>query len=317
MIKLAFIGCGGIARQHIEHARDLAGTTIAGYCDPDPDALNQARALAPAPIYSQWDDLLAAVQPDAVVVSVPHSLHVPALRAALWAGAHVLCEKPLAPTAAEAQMLVDLADARGRLLGIRYQCRADGPWRWMHRYVAEGAYGPVHYVQALLWQNWRGEGWRGDPAMAGGGELNDAGSHLVDAMLWSTGVRPTAVAALTDNRDLRVDRLASVSFAFPGGLGSLAIVGETAEPGYDSGMEVWCRDAHISLRGFAGGAITVSGHPVPREEMPALPAEGVVNFIEAIRGNTTLQAMPECGVLVAAFTAAAYQSAREGRAIAL
>ncbi len=315
MVKLAFIGCGEIARQHIEATKRLPCVTIAGYCDTNPDALACAYALAAAPTFNDWHALLAGTTPEAVVVSVPHSLHAAAITAALDAGAHVLCEKPLAPTAAEAQGLADLARARDRLLGIRYQCHADGAWRWVHRHVVGGAFGPVHYVQALLWQNWVGEGWRGDPALARGGELNDAGSHLVDAMLWSTGVRPTMITALTENRDLRVDRLASVSFAFAGGLGSLSIVGETAEPGYDSAMDVWCRDAHISLRGFSGGAITVNGRAVPREEMPSLPEEGVANFVGAIQGEAALQAAPECGVLVAAFTAGAYLSAGEGRAI--
>ncbi|HVA90657.1 MAG TPA: Gfo/Idh/MocA family oxidoreductase [Chloroflexota bacterium] len=317
MITLAFIGCGGIARQHIAAVRDCRDAVIVGYCDPSPDALGRARDLAPAPTYRDWDTLLAAAAPDAVVVSVPHSLHVAAITSALRHGAHVLCEKPLAPSAAEARDLVELAQAHRRLLGLRYQCHADGAWGWIQRHVARGAFGPVHYVQALLWQNWVGEGWRGDPDLACGGELNDAGSHLVDAMLWSTGLRPTVVTALTDNRDLRVERLASVSFRFAGGLGSLSIVGETAEPGYDSTLDVWCRDARVSLRGFSDGTVSVNGQPVSREEMPPLPTEGVANFLGAIRGEAPLQAAPECGVLVAAFTAATYQSAREGRAVPL
>ncbi|HVC82704.1 MAG TPA: Gfo/Idh/MocA family oxidoreductase [Chloroflexota bacterium] len=317
MIKLAFIGCGGIARQHIAAAMNCPDAAIVGYCDPSPNALELVRALAPAAAYHDWDELLTEARPDAVVVSVPHSLHVAAITAALRHGAHVLCEKPLAPSAAEARQLVELAQARGRLLGLRYQCHADGAWGWIQRHVAAGAFGPVHYVQALLWQNWVGEGWRGDPDLACGGELNDAGSHLVDAMLWSTGLRPTAVTALTDNRDLRVERLASLSFRFAGGLGSLSIVGETAEPGYDSTLEVWCRDARVSLRGFSDGTVAVNGRPVPRMDMPPLPDEGVGNFIRAIHGEAPLQAAPECGVLVAAFTAAAYQSAREGRVVPL
>src|SRR5438105_4367071 len=153
MIKLAFIGCGGIARQHIAVARDCRDTTIVGYCDLTPDALGRACALVPAPTYRDWHTLLTATTPDAVVVSVPHSLHVAAITAALQHDAHVLCEKPLAPSAAEARDLVNIAQSRGRLLGLRYQCHADGPWGWIQRHVAAGAFGPVHYVQALFWQN--------------------------------------------------------------------------------------------------------------------------------------------------------------------
>ncbi len=317
MVRMAFIGCGGIARQHIEVARSLAGLTIVGYCDTDPRALDAARALAPAPTFAGWDDLLMETRPEAVVVAVPHSLHSAALTAALEANAHVLCEKPLAPTVSEARHVVDLARSRGRLLGIRYQCRADGAWQWLRRHVAEGVFGPVYYIQALLWQNWLGEGWRGDPALALGGELNDAGSHLIDAMLWSTAVQPRVIAAMTENRDLLVDRLASISFRFDGGLGSVSIVGETVEPGYDSRLDVWCRDAHVSLHGFSNGVITVNGHSVPARDMPGLPEEGVANFVRAIRGEVALQAEPESGILVAAFTAGAYESVREGRAITL
>ncbi|MEY9928107.1 scyllo-inositol 2-dehydrogenase (NADP+) [Catenulispora sp. GP43] len=123
---------------------------------------------------------------DLVVVASPNDTHSPSARAALEAGLPVVVDKPLAPTAAEARELIELAEARGVMLTVFQNRRWDSDFRTAKHLIAEGGLGDVHRFESRF-ERWRPQiatGWResADPAKAGG-VLNDLGSHLVDQAL--------------------------------------------------------------------------------------------------------------------------------------
>ncbi|MET7937747.1 Gfo/Idh/MocA family oxidoreductase [Streptomyces sp. NPDC005322] len=153
-----------------------------------PERQRQARAEHPdVRLADSADELWGrADELDLIVIASPNRTHVPLARAALEAGLPVVVDKPLAATAAEAEELAALADARGLLLSVFQNRRWDNDFLTLRKLMADGALGEVQRFESRF-ERWRPQlkgGWResGDPAEAGG-LLYDLGSHLVDQAL--------------------------------------------------------------------------------------------------------------------------------------
>jgi len=153
--------------------------------------LARAAALAPAgPVYDDYAALLADPDVDAVYISLTNDVHAQWSIAALAAGKHVLCEKPLAMTATEVDAMVAAADASGRLLVEASWYRWHPRVRLAARLVREGAIGVVRHVAAGFTFDGRLDGnYRLDPSR-GGGALYDVGCYAVSAALWAFGGAP-------------------------------------------------------------------------------------------------------------------------------
>lgn len=149
-----------------------------------------------------WDGV--ALDPvDLVVVTTPNATHVPLARAAIAAGRHVVVDKPLAPTAAEARQLDTAARAQGVLLIPFHNRRWDGDFRTVQQLITDGALGDVHRF-ASRFDRWRPTpraGWKEvSGAGAATGLLYDLGTHLVDQALVLFGSVGTIYAELNRRR---------------------------------------------------------------------------------------------------------------------
>lgn len=165
-----------------------------------------------------YDSLLADDTVDAVYVALANDAHAPYATAALDAGKHVLCEKPLALSLAEADAMADAAKANERLLveasWYRWHPRVRLAQRLLHEIDAIGA---VRYVSAGFTFAGVADGnYRLDPAK-GGGALYDVGCYAVSAALWAFGTPPRTVEAKADVGPTGVDLTASLSVSFDGG----------------------------------------------------------------------------------------------------
>jgi xylose dehydrogenase (NAD/NADP) len=200
VIRWGFLGAGSIAAAALApavHAADGAVLQAAAARDPQ-----RAAALGPVTTHPSYDALLADDEVDAVYVSLSNEAHLPWTLAALAAGKHVLCEKPLCLTAAEVDQI---AAARGDLLVV------EASWyRWHPRVrLAQqrlAQIGPVEHVTAGFTFAGQLDGnYRMDPAR-GGGALYDVGHYAVSAALWAVGRGlPTDVAARARWADGGVD----------------------------------------------------------------------------------------------------------------
>jgi predicted dehydrogenase len=197
-------GLGG----RVFHAPLVAATPglrLATIVTGDPERQGDARRRHPeARILPRVDDLwAAAADHDLVVVTTPNRFHVPLALAALESGLPVVVDKPLAPTAAEAEPLLAVAAASGLLLSVFQNRRWDGDFLTVRRLVADDAVGRVTRFESRF-ERWRPErrteAWRehGDPR-EGGGLLLDLGSHLVDQAVVLFGP-PTHVYAEVERR---------------------------------------------------------------------------------------------------------------------
>src|SRR5262249_1804318 len=138
-----------------------------------------------------WAEALAVEDLDAVSIATPPALHREIALAALERGCHVLCEKPLAPTAAECRGMLDAARAGGVVRATNYEWRLVSNFQRLHTLIAEGWVGEVQQARLDWLAPWESDprrpfGWRHSRAQAGFGVLGDQ-SHLLDDLLWNLG----------------------------------------------------------------------------------------------------------------------------------
>jgi predicted dehydrogenase len=190
-LRAGIIGLG-VGKAHAKGYAGNHGAQLVALCDTDELRLNELGAqygVPPEGRFTDYKKMLSEARLDLVSVCLPNFLHADATIAALDAGVHVLCEKPMAPTVAQAQDMIAAAGRNGRQLMVAYNYRYRADVRWIRRVVESGQLGNVYHVYAA----WRretgipGSGWFGNKQMAGGGALIDLGVHVLDLTMWLLG----------------------------------------------------------------------------------------------------------------------------------
>lgn len=187
--------------------------------------LDQARAVAAQlgipKAYGSYEDLLADPEIEAVYNPLPNHLHVPVSIEAAEAGKHVLCEKPIAMTAKEAERLIAVRDYAGVRIEEAFMVRHHPQWRRVRDLVREGRIGELRAFQAFFSYNNPDPANIRNKADIGGGGIYDIGVYPTVTARFLFGAEPTRVVSLIE-RDptTKVDRLASAILDFPGGQAS-------------------------------------------------------------------------------------------------
>ncbi|PSR52949.1 dehydrogenase [Adhaeribacter arboris] len=200
-IKVGVAGLGFIGPAHIEALRRQPDIEVIAINDFSEEyARTKADSLGIEKSYGNFDAMLA--DPDIAVVHIctPNFLHYPMAKAALLAGKHVVCEKPLANTVAEAEELVALAAKTGLVNAIHFNLRYYPLIRHMRAMRVKGELGNVHSVIGSYLQDWlfyaTDYNWRLEPDKSGESRaIADIGSHLIDLIEYITGLEITAVMA--------------------------------------------------------------------------------------------------------------------------
>jgi len=182
------------------HAREYAAARhadLVALCDLDHDLLDEYHAIYPGTqLYTDAHELFSSGTVDAVSIAVPNFLHAELSIAALPAGLHVLCEKPMALNAVQAERMLLAARQADRILMVHFNYRFSPPSRFAKQYVEAGHLGQVYYAKTR-WLRARGipklGGWFGIKRLSGGGPMIDLGVHRLDLALWLMGY-PKAVA---------------------------------------------------------------------------------------------------------------------------
>ncbi|AGL15175.1 Gfo/Idh/MocA family protein [Actinoplanes sp. N902-109] len=237
MIGHAFMGAAhSQAWRTVNHAFDLPlSARLAVVCGRDEQRAAAAAAkLGWAAHATDWREVVARDDIDLVDVCTPGDTHAEIAIAALAAGKHVLCEKPLANSVAEAREMAAAA-AAAEVRGVRAMCgfnyRRVPAVTLMRDLVAAGRIGTVRHVRAVYLQDWIVDPefplvWRLRRDVAGSGALGDIGAHIVDLTQFVTGQHITAVTALTETfvreRPLPVSS-AGLSGNGGGGLGEVTV----------------------------------------------------------------------------------------------
>ncbi|MGO4533293.1 Gfo/Idh/MocA family protein [Leifsonia sp. 2MCAF36] len=269
-LRAGVIGLGWAGQQHMAAYDALPGVelvAIAGMEDVPRAELGEKYGIDR--LHRDWQELIAEGGLDVVSVAVPTFLHAPIAVGALDAGIHVLSEKPIARTAAEAQTMVEAAHRAGRVLEVAFNHRRRGDIQALKAAIDEGQIGRPYHARAI-WLRRAGipalGSWFTNREMAGGGPLIDIGVHVLDYALHLFGEpRVEAVSAVTHaelgirgrggataakqnvGSDYEVEDLASLLLRLEGG-GSIVI--ETSWAAYRPAGD----EFGITLYGTEGGA---------------------------------------------------------------
>lgn len=190
-LNIGIIGCGGIANnKHMPALSKLSDKCeMVAFCDIIPERAQQAAAqygTADAKVYTDYHELLADKSIDVVHVLTPNVAHAPITVAAFEAGKHVMCEKPMAHTSADAKTMIEAWKKSGKKFTIGYQNRFRPEIQMLHRCCEQGELGEIYFAKAHAIRRRAVPTWGVFPnkALQGGGPLIDIGTHALDMTLW-------------------------------------------------------------------------------------------------------------------------------------
>jgi len=203
-LRVAIIGCGGIAKgKHLPSLAKLSQIEMVAFCDIEEDRAVEAASkygTEDAAIYVDYQELLKDETIDVVHVCTPNDSHADITVAALEADKHVMCEKPMAKTAADARRMVEAAKRTGKKLTIGYQNRFRTDSQYLQKVCERGDLGEIYYAKAHAIRRRAVPTWGVflDEEKQGGGPLIDIGTHALDLTLWMmNNYKPKAVLGST------------------------------------------------------------------------------------------------------------------------
>ena len=205
-LKVAVIGNGGISGVHLRGYSLNPDVEIYALCDINEDRLNRRGDeyhVDPARRFTDVNEMLAACpEIEAVSVCTWNAAHAQCAIAALNAGKHVLCEKPMAMTVEEAEAMQAAAEKNNKLLMIGFVRRFGNDCAIMKDFIDNGYFGDIYYAKATyLRRKGCPGGWFGDKARSGGGPLIDLGVHIIDLCRYLMGnPKPVSVYGATFNK---------------------------------------------------------------------------------------------------------------------
>ena len=190
IVRIGIIGCGGIANgKHMPSLSALKNVQLVAFCDLIEERAQKAAekyGIEGAKVYTDYKELLKDETIEVVHVLTPNRSHAEISIDALHAGKHVMCEKPMAKSAADARRMVEAAKETGKKLTIGYQHRHKPSTNYLKAVIERGDLGEIYYAQALAVRR------RGTPNWGvflneyeqGGGPLIDIGTHSLDVTLY-------------------------------------------------------------------------------------------------------------------------------------
>lgn len=345
-IGVGIIGAGGIAQAaHIPSFRKLDGVRVRALCEPNEEKLKAVAGRFEIPlVFTDYRSMLERDDISAVSVCSPNFLHREHSVAALKAGKHVLCEKPVAMNSAEAEEILATAAAAKRKFMVAFPQRFRETSVFLKRLVSGGELGEIYYAR-IGYLRRRGipglGGWFTTREMSGGGPLIDVGVHIIDKACWLMGApQPVSVSGVTfqkfresavdggwppaDSRigdsysgTFDVEDLASAFIRFENGA---AMTVETSWAGNSEtgmsfsffGTRAGAREDGRGLRIFGenGGVLTDT---VPTLKQVSAFDEEVSHFVDCVRRDIPVITTPGEIIAVARIIEGIYRSAETGR----
>lgn len=320
-LKAAVIGAGGMGSTHARGWAKAAGATLVGIADID---FPKSEALAQKYGTTAYGSVEALLETGVDVVSVclPSALHCAVTVQALQGGCHVLCEKPMALSVAECDTMLTAATAAGKRLSVAQVVRFFKEFESAHQLVQSDAVGNPTVIRTRRGGGFPGwSSWFGDEAQSGG-ICFDLGVHDIDWLLWTFGpVVRVYAKGLTERGFERLDHAlitmrhssgaishTEVTWADPkGGGATFEIAGDAGLLAHDSRREV-----SVSFR-----TETRTGTSRPLSEADEPYDRQIAAFAQAILTGGPLAVTGEEGRAAVAVAAAARESLKTGRAIAL
>lgn len=353
-LRIGIVGCGGIANgKHLPSLKAINRADIVAFCDLIPERAEKACAeygAEGAKTYTDYHRLLEDKSIDVVYVLTPNRMHAQVSIDALNAGKHVMCEKPMAKTAADARVMVEAAKKSGKKLTIGYQHRHKPEARYLKSVIERGDLGDIYYAHAYAIRR------RGTPNWGvflneyeqGGGPLIDIGTHSLDLTLYlMNNYRPRMVVGTTYKK-VENPEMGNPWGGWPEGANTMedaAFGFIVMENGATINLEAtWALntiepipEGSTQLCGSKAGAQIKGGVSINKAEFgrlieirPDMSAGGVafydgvketpaiteqMRWLDAIENDTDPVVLPEQACVVSEILEAIYKSARTGQPV--
>lgn len=349
-IKIGIIGVGNIAVSHIEAYLQNPNVELYAFCDINEDRLKvMGDKYKVARLFTDKDEMLKLSEIDAVSVCTWNSEHAPCTIAALNAGKHVLCEKPMAISAAEGEAMKAAAEENGKLLMVGFVRRYGNDCKIVQDFISRDYMGEIYYAKATyLRRNGNPGGWFGDKSRSGGGPLIDLGVHVIDLVRYISGnPKPVSVygatfqklydrkgaigapkylsASATDNDICDVEDLASALIRFDNGevlsveasfslnikedVGTVELFGTKAGAKLNPELEFFTQDGAY-LTNVSFAADTALS-------FSGLFESEINHFVDCLMGNAKCKSPAEDGIEMMKILDAIYESASTGHEVLL
>lgn len=323
---MAVLGTGGLGTLLGEQVRRQPHAELVALADVSSDSRAEAGAVLDIAAESQYEALDALLEEehlDALVIATPHTLHYDQIRAALDADLHVLCEKPLVTDIDDARALDRSADGLDNVVMVGYQRHLEPEFQFARERWQEAS-NPPDFISAEITEPWISPNigtWRVDPSLSGGGFIYDTGNHVIDAVLWTTGLTPTTVTADMDFEMDGIDRRANLTVSFEEGT-TAHLSFHAATSRVTERLQGWDADGGVRIEGREWGkrSVTVIGEDGAehdpyidaRDSAYETPRTKLDAFVDAIEGTHPVPATTEDALRATAVTEAAYESHRTG-----
>ena len=328
-LRIAIMGTGYIAHTHARAIRNTPGAELVAVANHRAESLAAfAEEFAVARRYADVRSLLAAGGLDALVICTPNYLHAPQAIAALEAGVHVMVEKPMAMSVAEAEQMCQAAARSGARLMVAHCWRFDPEVRWLRQQVVAGRLGPIVRTKSYgVHAMWGPAGWFTQRPLAGGGALVDMGVHAIDTTRYLLGdPQPRSVYAALSTRygAYDVDDTGMLLITWENGIVSYVESGwwQPHADAPEAGTQLYGRlgfgqtfPTRLVVAGEGGRAEVDPGFPFPRvEHCPQSMYDAQMqHFVESIRAGADPVPGGAHGLAVMRVVEAAYRSAATGK----
>ncbi len=350
-LKVGIIGCGNISGGHIAGYKALSDkVSVEAVCDIDEE---RVKAYAAKHGVERWytdaKEMFANEKLDAVSVCTWNSQHCPMTVLALENGAHVICEKPMAMNAQEAEAMRDAAERNGKLLMIGFVRRHGNDCDVIRENVESGTFGELYYAKATyLRRNGNPGGWFGDKSRSGGGPLIDLGVHVIDLVRFIFGnPKPVSVYGVTFQKLFNRPNVVGGKAWQASGVGVQDICDVEDLAGaiirFDNGavlnveaafsLNIKQDEGNIELFGTKAGAklspnveiftelnnrmVNISFAQPTALNFDGLFQKEIDNYVDAILGKAECLAPAQDGVEMMKILDAVYESARTGHEVIL
>ncbi len=333
-VRVAVIGAGLIAqRAHLPAYAAAEDAELAAIASGHREtAAAVAGQFGNPRVLDSWDAAVADPDIDAIDICTPNSLHATIAIAAAKAGKHVLVEKPMATSLAEADAMIAAARKAGVLLAVAHNLRFVPIYSAIHQLLADGAIGRIFSARGFFMHAGPDEFWGATSdwfwreGEAGGGSLLDMGIHMIDLLRWMVGRPVQEVSAMTARvlKPTYADDNAMTLMRFEGDILASVQSSWTARP---------VPDRQIAIHGEFGNLMMGRSSEEPlvlnlqqgsgvRKVLPTIPAASpfgnpFVNFVRAIQGRELPLVTGEDGRTSLAIALGAYESANTGRVVRL
>lgn len=351
-VKIGIIGVGGISESHIQGYLKNENVELYAFCD-----INEARLAEKGKkygitrLYTKVEDMVALPELDGVSVCVWNCNHYECTMAALKAGKHVLCEKPLAMNAQQAQQMLDFAKEQGKLLMVGFVLRFSDQVERLKEMAQSGFFGDIYYTKAsYLRSNGNPGGWFCDKSRSGGGCVIDLGVHVIDEARYLMGnPKPVSVYATVAKKLDRTPYTKAIGYrssdADPEGKdkndvedfahatvrfdnGAILVL----ETSYNLNTPDEPDGSRVEIYGTKSGAITGplrffsdrDGHlskftfaDLAPESFDTIFQKEMAHFVDCIQNGTTCRNTAEDGVMIMKILDAIYASGATGHEVLL